>query len=303
MLTIRKDIFYSRPARMLKRMFWYPLRKLWWPIAVKRAVQSELPPVLVYHMGKVASSSVYASLKRIRGLHVFQVCYLHPQNIAERSKHLQINMEGENISYLFDCSKSVYSELIESNLRIKVITLVRDPIARNVSGYFHSLSFYNNGEKVFKRLKQSDLINNFIYKFPHEIALNWFDIEFKPITGIDVYAYPFPQEQGYQVISSGRFDILVMRHDLDDGVKKHCLSEFLEINDIDIIRKNTAEEKSYSLIYRQFIQLLQFDRAFLNKMLDSKYASHFYLIQEREKYKAFWSGLKSEQTNVAAVDL
>src|SRR3989344_4312930 len=143
MLTIRKDIFYSRPARMLKRMFWYPLRKLWWPIAVKRAVQSELPPVLVYHMGKVASSSVYASLKRIRGLHVFQVCYLHPQNIAERSKHLQINMEGE---------------------------------------------------KIFKRLKQSDLINNFIYKFPHEIALNWFDIEFKPITGIDVYAYPFPQE-------------------------------------------------------------------------------------------------------------
>lgn len=303
MITIRKDMFYSRPARLLKRIFWYPLRKLWWPIAVKRAVQSELPPVLVYQMGKVASSTIYASLKRMPGLHVFQVGYLHPRNIAEHTKRVQSEMRGENVSYLFDCSRAVYSGIIKINLRVKVITLVREPIARNISGYFHSLSFYNNGEKVFNRLKQSDLINNFIHEFPHFLALDWFDNEFKSITGVDVYAYPFPRDKGYQIINSGRFDILIMRHDLDDSVKKLCLCEFLGVPNVDIVRKNTAEEKSYGRVYRQFIQSLHFDRDFVNKMLDSKYASHFYSLEEREEYKNFWSGKKSAQKSAASIDI
>jgi hypothetical protein len=254
---------------------------------IRRIVEGDAPTVLVYQMMKVGSSTITAALRAFGGLSVFQVHLMNADNInrwrvALRKFPLARFQTGIDIGTL------LYKGLIESGLKLKIITLVRDPIARNCSFYFHNLDILLQTEDAHERVEMSRLVGEFQDRFDHHGGTRWFDSEFKPVLGVDVYEHPFPHDAGHTRISTDRYDILVMRSDMEDASKKRCVEEFLCIDGLTLAPKNIGSEKPYAAAYRKFLDALELPEAYVNEMLDSEYTRHFFSPDEIATLRARW---------------
>jgi hypothetical protein len=283
---------YRHAAGLYSALLWR--RRLWrlYREEVRRCVESSATPVLVYQMAKVGSSTITWALREIEGLHVFQFHLLHPDNL--RRLRAGLRKRGRWLARLqsdMDVRGPVYYRgLIKPGLKAKVITLVREPVGRNCSFYFQNLDVLWQTEAAHERVEMSRLAGEFHHRFDHRGCLNWFDREFKPVLGVDVYAHPFPHDEGHMRIDAGRYDILVMRTDLEDASKKKCVEEFLGIEGLSLAPKNVGSHKPYSAAYRKFLDALELPESYVDEMLDSKYTRHFFAPQEIDALRAKWLG-------------
>ncbi|MCP3851077.1 MAG: hypothetical protein GY694_12685 [Gammaproteobacteria bacterium] len=243
-------------------------------------------PVLVYQMGKVASETIYYSLKKVSGINVFHIHRLNPENILKvKEEHLKRGdaapNEEENL-YL-------YENVIKSpKVSIKIITLIREPISRNISAYFQNLKSFEGMSDAYNILEVEKLISSFIEKYNHIVPLEWFNIELYPTTGINIYKYNFPKNLGYQVIEEAPYHLLIMKHDLDDKIKERCIEDFLGIDSFSISNFNEASKKNYAEAYGNFLDSIKLSNQYINKMLSSQYARHFYSENELKKISERW---------------
>lgn len=200
--------------------------------------------IYVYQMGKVGSSSVAHSLRKLNAFDVKQVHYLGGPIAISQS--------------------------------LKVITMTRDPISRNISGFFQ------NFEKVtgtpFAKASHSikDLTRMFLDKYYHDVPLEWFDLEFKKNTGIDVFNYPF---DGHSIIGN----CLVFRAEITDGGKEIHIRKFLGNNNFKMIRTGMASLATYGKVYSQFVKQVKLPKSYLNRFLGSQYVTHFYSDEYLQK--------------------
>lgn len=249
-------------------------------------------PVLVYQMGKVASSSVYFSLKNTGRFDVYHVHRLNPRNIrnfqqrrARAGTDLPVEPQG----------RLVYEKFIRSD-RVpptKIIALVREPIGRNISAFFQNLHLF---VKPFDPQAIPDverLIPEFFEKYDHDIPLTWFDDEIRATTGIDVYQHPFPHAVGSQVIDAPPYHLLVMRHDLDDRKKETCIADFLGLETFRLSRANESASKAYSAIYKEVTRSIRIPDDYADRMLDSKYTRHFYSPEEIRAIRTRWTSFET----------
>jgi hypothetical protein len=260
--------------------------------AVRRSVESSQPPILVYQMAKVGSSTVTWALRDVAGLHVFQIHLMHPDNIRrlraalrKRGRWLERFRSDMDIR-----GRILFKGLIQSGLKAKIITLVREPIGRNCSLYFQNLNILWGTADAHQNVEVAQLVSGFQDKFDHRSGLNWFDREFKRVLGVDVYEHPFPHDAGHTRIKTDRYDILVMRTDLDDASKKKCVEEFLGIEGLTLAPKNVGSEKPYASTYRKFLDALELPEAYVDEMLDSKYTRHFFSPEQIASIRARWLG-------------
>ena len=237
-------------------------------------------------MAKVGSSTVTWALRAVDGLHVFQVHLMHPNNLHRLRKSGRILERFR--SDLDVRGRILFKGLIKPGLKAKVITLVREPIGRNCSFYFQNLDVLWEMADAHEKVEGAQLISGFHDKFDHQSCLRWFDSEFKPALGVDVYEHPFPHDAGHTRISTDRYDILVMRSDLDDASKKRCVEEFLGIEGLTLSPKNVGSQKPYAAAYREFLDALELPEAYVNEMLDSKYTRHFFSPDEITTLRARW---------------
>ena len=256
---------------------------------IRRSVESAAPPVIVYQMAKVGSSTITAALAAFRGMNVFQVHLMNADNI-KRWRVAMRKFPLARFQTSVDTGALIYKGIIEPGLKVKIITLVRDPIARNCSFYFHNLDVLLETEHAHENVKLERLVGEFRGKFDHRGCLQWFDTEFKPVLGVDVYEHPFPHDVGHTRIDAGRYDILVMRTDLDDSSKKKCIEEFLGIEGLSLAPRNVGSQKLYSAAYRKFLDALELPESYVDEMLDSKYTRHFFAPQEIDALRAKWLG-------------
>ena len=244
------------------------------------------PMLLIYQSGKVASSSVYYSAKQTGKYMVHQVHRMCRANIERtneilRAKNVKTEFQGWHIK-LFEAKLNPPKE------KVKIVTLVREPVSRNFS------AFYENIDRIYRKKdahlahKPEELVEKFLASYNHEIPLEWFDVEFLPVTGIDIYAHPFDRDKGYSIIKEGHYEILVLHHDLPDGKKQELLQQFLDIPDFQLINKNIASEKNYSESYLEFKRLIELPSSYVDDMLDSKYFQHFYSPDVARKIRDRW---------------
>lgn len=249
-------------------------------------------PVLVYQMGKVASTSIYVSLKESTDLDVFHAHRLNPENIARvREEHLQRgDVPPDDTRGLY-----LYKRLIKPRRKsIRIITLIREPVGRNISAFFQNLESFERMKGAHSALEVEELVRDFIHKYNHDVPLTWFDEELRAATGIDVYQHPFPHEKGYQRIDEPPFHVLIMRHDLDDGEKSARIAEFLGLDSFHITRVNISADKEYAETYQAFLASIQLPEDYVDRMLSSRYARHFYSPEEREALSQRWTGKGEE---------
>ena len=272
--------------------------------------------ILIYQMGKVGSSSIRNSLFRCQDPRTRLVLMSHeyfpirnrdPDLIAIEPEYRDMlareiaheqhvyqqrslrNRMGRRFREKFYAER-IYRSYVQAKRRLKVITLVREPVANNISMFFQVLGQYLGPDVEPSACDADKLIDVFIEKYMHSRPLTWLDAEVKTHFGIDIFQHPFPVEKGYTTISRANVSLLVLRCELDDLTKARAIKDFIGLDEFEIVRSNVASEKNYAGAYSRFMQRINIPPALLEQMYDSKFARHFYSREELDLFRERWSG-------------
>ena len=273
-------------------------------------------PVLIYQMGKVGSSSLRNSLFRCQNPRTRRILMSHEyfpirmrdpdrieiepeyQEMLEREiRHEQriyeqfslLNRMGRRFREKFYAER-IYKAYVRPQRPLRVITLVREPVANNISMFFQRLRHYISSDAEISDYGTDELISIFLENYMHSRPITWLDAEIKTNFGIDVFRKPFPVHRGHTVISEGKTSLLVLRCELDDRTKARAVADFLGLDEFEIVRSNVTSEKSYATQYAEFRQRIKIPTPLLDQMYNSKFARHFYSSEERKKFRARWAG-------------
>ena len=176
-----------------------------------------------------------------------------------------------------------------------VISLVRDPIATNLSGYFHNYLWWPKDLQTRSREKSGDyleeLYQRFMELYPHDVPLNWFDLEMKPLFGVDVFATEFPKERGFKIYRGELANVLLLKLEKLRDCAQDAFDEFLGLEDFKLERANEAADKWYAELYREFKQEVSLPHAYADQLYKSRFMEHFYTGAEIEAFRRQWCGI------------
>lgn len=242
--------------------------------------------VLVYQMGKVASSSIYNSLKKMN-ITVYQIHRFNKDYIQEVHRNHKEKTGTLEAKIVDERGMRLYNIFIKKNKRpIFIISLIRDPIERNISAFFQNKEHFtkhNNYSNI------DELINLFYELYDHETPLKWFDKEFRRTLDVNIYDYPFLKEKKFSIIKSNNFNILLMRIDLEDSLKEKIISDFLDLGKaVKLKNKNIGHLKAYNSQYTEFKNKLKLNENYVNSMLESRFVEYFYTEEEIRLMKKRW---------------
>jgi hypothetical protein len=252
---------------------------------LRRLVNDGVKPVLIYQMGKVGSSSIHGSLQAT-GIPSFQFHTLDPEWVQTSSASYRKNnsvppkhLERGNL---------VYTEVIKKKAPARIITLVREPISRNISAYFENLDRYWQTQDAHKKIPCDQLIEGFLKQSQDVRGLQWFENEFEKMLGIDVFKHPFPAAQRFVQFNAAQYEILIMRIDLDDEKKAECVSNFLAFPGLRLVQENVSAKSSYADAYAEFKRALRLPRDYVDHALNSRFTQHFFSQEEIEGFRRQW---------------
>ena len=267
------------------------------------------PPIVVYQMGKVGSSSVVASLKQadLKYKHrIYHVHFLTPERVtyyeAKRRPFLNTPYEGD-LKHIWQYNHlNQQLAVVSAPHKWKVITLVRDPVARNLSTFFENIDVVpttSTEGQVFKSVEYdfeitlqnnqlAPLIDLFFEKCRHDAPLHFFDQEFKGNLGIDLYTTPFPVDRGYQIYEGDKADVLLIRLENLDQCFTQAMEEFLGPCNIPLISANIGSQKDYATTYQQFKEIIHLPQTYVDRMYNAQFTQHFYSSDEIEAFRTKW---------------
>ena len=228
--------------------------------------------VLLYQMGKVGSRSLDYSLKNNNETEV-EVFHLHRMLPSSNLSHILKAVCNGNIpqAVTYRCWMEIFEKIILKKTKVYIISGVREPIARNIS------AFFQNAKLTDSQLRETNsVIDLFFDTYPHDTPLTWFDLQFQQPLGIDVYQYPFDKESGCVEFSVDNCEVMIISAEKVNREKEEHVTKFLKLREFKIINRNAASEKPYADAYREFKKKIRFPASYIEKMLDSKYAKHFF---------------------------
>lgn len=254
--------------------------------------------VLIYQMGKVASSSIYASLRKDPRLLVLHFHRMPGENRVAINRRM--GMKFRLRSSLHDLQGTIgYRLMCRCPQNTFLITLVRDPFSRNISGYFQNLWLHRiDGGAAADQDAIDKVLNLLGSDYDHEVPLRWFDDEFKPATGIDVFSIPFAASAKAGIYRNTIYPLLILRTDLEDDLKIAFLRDFLSRPGLRLQRSNSGEEKSYSELYRAVRSKYRYPPEYVGRALKSKLMLHFFSAEERLELGARHQMTQEQATNV-----
>lgn len=175
--------------------------------------------------------------------------------------------------------------------KIKIISMVRDPIGRDISLYFHLFWEYalmdhiqadiNKG--INEYLESNSKIGEFGWLF------EWFDTQIRDVFGVDVFEYDFDREKGYQIIEKNNVEILLMKTEkLDDC--QEIIGEFIGNRDFKLRKENIGDDKLYRFAYNEAKNTIEIPDHIIDFYYkDNKRVNHFYTVKEKKEFIRKWS--------------
>lgn len=248
-------------------------------------------PVIVFQMGKVGSTSVASSFPTAGHPLSVQTHHLHRPRIAAAKQWSRDR--GFPVRAHYFHADAVARRVVDKGRPFKLITLVREPVGRSVSNFFHNFERFVGMPLAASHHSARELTEILL---THEKQLDegrWFQREFEPALGVDVYEHPFPHSEGVQVLPSGRGEILVLRLETPDAVKERAIAAFLGEADFALASANVGDAKEYGAAYQRFRSNAVLPGDFLERKLSTVYATHFYSDDEREEIRRRWSTIES----------
>jgi len=251
-------------------------------------------PLIVYQMGKVGSEALESSLLRCElNRPLFRVHAMVPENIVAGLADAHTTprayyRRSRTDFYGYHLGREVRRDLHRHQWQ--VITMVRDPVAQNISSFFQILDLLVPDYP--RRLEQGtlgmdDLRELFLQHYPPDnIFVRWFDAELGRMFDLDVYEFPFATDQGHDRIVREHVDLLIIRLEDFDRVAAGAVSGFLGLQDFRLVRRNEAGQKAYKALYDRFRAEVELPASYVDGVYASRYARHFYSDAEREALRA-----------------
>lgn len=250
--------------------------------------------VLIYQPGKVGSSSIYYSVLNsgFEAMHVHDMAYYFQ------------SCSGNELD--LECFQSLMKK---KKGKIKIITLVREPISRDVSMFFQLFAARNplliNG-MVTQNLYQSciNIIQSWsnrsvpdsqrkdLFIWTDYLAINkkygaefdWFELEMKKVFKIDILQYPFDRQKGYSIIIDTNIEVLLMKYERLSKLE-HVIAGFLTLEKFELCRDNVSSEKDYKYVYQELIENIKYPKSYVDFYYKhNKYMDYFYTQEEKDNF-------------------
>ncbi len=255
------------------------------------------PPILIYQMGKVGSTSITEALQQSSLSNpVFHIHWFSKEGLA-RARQIYASTRDSIFHMHLQRCQLLRKKLDSGEIpKLKVITLVRDPIAREISSFFQNIELADTHLIDSRNQLKIDVALKLIEKkISHNLldvifCLNWFEGEFEPALSVDIYNYPFDKEKGYSILHHDNIDILVIKLEKLSSCFTQAMLDFLGIQiKQDLIQTNRGSEKKYA-DEMQFVkdQLTLSPQAYAN-IYSTKFTKHFYSQDEINHFIAQWS--------------
>jgi len=255
-------------------------------------------PIFIYQMGRVGSNAIKVSLEQT--YHTLDIKptilnghFLNKFDLLEERVQTDLQNTANFMHDLVGVKRIFHDamERIPVNQKIKIISLVRDPVARNVSTFFFALDEFIPGwkQKIEKgTLTIDDIHQLFVSKRTFVLtAFYWFEEQMEPVFDIDVYASPFPRESGYKIYSSPKADLLLLRLESLKYCAEKAFHEFLGIKNFNLLKVNVGEDRKAGELYRLY-KAQPLPREYVDWSYSFKLAQHFYTPFEIETFISKW---------------
>lgn len=220
-------------------------------------------------MGKVGSDSIASSLGKGSVEHFHTLYGMNP-NDRSLSNDGVMRLIKKNIFY------TIKRWLIKRETKVKIITLVRDPLERDISMFFQDINAFISKKRSFdydSYVKFNSggievLVDLFDELYDFKYGQEWFEKELFRFTGINIYNKPLVN--GHSLYSNGKYEVLCIDmnsiNSLEDVISKFCQRK------VKIVSRNRSTEKWYQPIYTLFKDRVLEDRErFQKKYHDSKF--------------------------------
>ncbi|MER5703737.1 putative capsular polysaccharide synthesis family protein [Micromonospora sp. NPDC002296] len=260
------------------------------------------PPILIYQMGKVGSTSLWETLTR-SGIPnpVYKVHYLSDHGIREGGAVFTHLLGVPGTLPHSDAVREVRELLTDEPDRPwKVVSVVRDPIARDVSSFVQLVHFAH--PELTRPTIQEDKIARAaslqfaMYSESDSYHSRWFDTEIRDMFGIDVFETPFDHEHRRLRVSRGNVDLMVLRLEDLTATLSGNLSWFLGVPPSDIpavyasSRHPEKQAPAYDPdVYRRIVKRVRVPLARSRPIYESRFARHFYTDDEIGRFAAGWA--------------
>lgn len=244
--------------------------------------------IVVHTIGKVASSTIYKAAKAFGDTPVYHTHFLDPVRLKNASAKLA--KHGKILHGHVKDSVEVLSLIEEDSVRLKVITLIRNPVARDVSAFFENLEMFGFDKND---LPPVDIAcDKFLESFQSSTLDDWFDKEFVSVFGVNVLDQPFPRRLGWYCFEKENIDFLILKAELLNNVKEAVVGAFLGCPGLIIGSENVMADKFDPEYYSAFKVRLAGNFGIRIKSFESDYCRHFYTSEELSEFKRRWSSSK-----------
>jgi len=270
------DFLKSRSKIFIVRNFEKTIVKIE-RIRIKKKMLKSNSLLLIHTIGKVGSSSVYSSLQgTIHGNNMYHFHALNENRIKKEEAYYRSSLK-RSIPYHLIKSKIVSELLKEYKGDIKIFSLIREPITRELSSIFQDSFNFSSSINLINEDMQ-DVINDKIEQMSKELPeIEWFDKEIQSNFGINVYDSDFDVEKGYQFYENGKAKLLLMRIDsLNDRFNEACQLFFSDTQTFYLEKDNISDDKFYNDSYRSMTKKCEISDKQLNGIINSKFVHKFY---------------------------
>lgn len=250
-------------------------------------------PVLVFQMGRVGSRTIVESLARhdkapetihhlhhLQGLEAIQET-LGPPTATNQPQRTYLSR-----------AIAIRDRLLDDDRRWGVITMVRDPVARNLSMFFYRMR--DDRPDTHRRLTAGELgveelTHEFLENFPHAEPQRWVEEQLLGFFGIDILDHEFPRADGSLILGHDRIELLVLRCEDLPTTAGRALGSFLGTHEVAVTSMNTGAGQPYGAAYRDFLARLLLPVAYVDDLYRTRLASHFYDRRELDAFRRRWT--------------
>lgn len=287
------------------------------------------PAILCVHqIGKVGSTSVLETLQHLLPREkIYQTHVLHERAVlgsvrqwVDEFRKAQRPRPPRNLLASVELSRRLAAEPPAEDWYL--LSLVREPISRNISDFFENLrrvwvhhlppaardaclAILKSRETLPAetiRPMAAELVSLFQRGYPRQMIDAWFDREIWEGFGIDIFDRPFSRQEGYQIYRRENVHLLVFR--LEDlasafapGIREWLAgspweSALAAAGSLELQRANEAGKKNYAALHAAFRELLTLDDELLRTEYGSRASRHFYSDEELARFSNAWQRTK-----------
>lgn len=260
---------------------------------ILQLLDTEKEIVLVFSHRKVGSKTIYNSIGKN-----FFTLHFHDMKICLE------NNDFFNIEFWYE----ILNNLKKRNKKIKIISGVREPISRDISGFFQVLLAYNNVGIVNFQYSFIENVKNYIMQeitkknnispkscreycqkeLKYGSNFDWFNIELKKYFNIDIYNSDFDRDKGYKVYKNDNIEVFVYKMEKLSQLDT-ALGKFIGDGNFQLLNSNMSDKKPYWILYKELKESIVLPRKYVDFYYkDNPCMDYFYTKEEQSDFLLKW---------------